>query len=221
MATFEIDGGVRLKGNLNPQGAKNEALQIICAVLLTPEEVFIDNIPEISDVLKLIEILSAMGVETERLSKGKYRFQAKEIDIDYLTTKPFSKQAESLRGSIMIIGPLLARFGVGYIPQPGGDKIGRRRLDTHFTGLQKLGAIFDYHPETHFFSITAKRLKGSYMLLDEASVTGTANILMAAVLAEGTTTIYNAACEPYLQQLCKMLISITATIFLSLNRNTT
>lgn len=212
MATFEIEGGYKLSGELHPQGAKNEALQILCAVLLTPEEIFISNIPEISDVLKLIEILSKLGVETERLSKGNYRFQAKEVNVDYLLTKEYCKQAASLRGSIMIIGPLLARFGVGYIPQPGGDKIGRRRLDTHFTGLQKLGANFDYQTETSFYSVTAKKLKGAYILLDEASVTGTANILMAAVMAEGTTTIYNAACEPYLQQLSRMLICMGAKI---------
>lgn len=212
MATFEIEGAHHLKGELNPQGAKNEALQIVCAVLLTPDVVEVNNIPEISDVLKLIEIISTLGVETERISKGNYRFCARDINIGYLQTVEFSKQASSLRGSIMIIGPLLARFGVGYIPQPGGDKIGRRRLDTHFTGLQKLGAHFEYKPESGFFSVTAKKLQGAYMLLDEASVTGTANILMAAVLAEGTTTIYNAACEPYLQQLCKMLISMGARI---------
>ncbi|HAZ03499.1 MAG: UDP-N-acetylglucosamine 1-carboxyvinyltransferase [Bacteroidetes bacterium GWF2_42_66] len=212
MATFEIEGGYRLSGELHPQGAKNEALQVLCAVLLTSEDIFISNVPEISDVLKLIEILSKLGVEVERLAKGNYRFRAARIDVDYLKTNEYSKQASSLRGSIMIIGPLLARFGIGYIPQPGGDKIGRRRLDTHFTGLQKLGAIFDYQTDTHFYSVTAQKLKGAYMLLDEASVTGTANILMAAVLAEGTTTIYNAACEPYLQQLSKMLISMGAKI---------
>jgi len=212
MATFEIEGGHRLNGELQPQGAKNEALQVLCAVLLTSEDVFIDNIPEISDVLKLIEILSELGVDVERLAKGKYRFQAKKIDVSYLKTKKYCVQAASLRGSIMVVGPLLARFGIGYIPQPGGDKIGRRRLDTHFTGLQKLGANFEYQPETSFYSVTAQKLKGAYMLLDEASVTGTANILMAAVLAEGTTTIYNAACEPYVQQLSKMLISMGAKI---------
>ncbi len=212
MATFEIEGGYRLSGELHPQGAKNEALQVLCAVLLTPENIFIRNIPEISDVLKLIEILSKLGVEVERIAKGSYRFNATRVDVGYLKTKEYSKQASSLRGSIMIIGPLLARFGVGYIPQPGGDKIGRRRLDTHFTGLQKLGANFEYQADTHFYNVTAQKLKGTYMLLDEASVTGTANILMAAVLAEGTTTIYNAACEPYLQQLSKMLISMGAKI---------
>ncbi|MDX9881737.1 MAG: UDP-N-acetylglucosamine 1-carboxyvinyltransferase [Prolixibacteraceae bacterium] len=212
MATFEIEGGHRLSGNLYPQGAKNEALQVLCAVLLTPENVFIQNVPEISDVLKLIEILSKLGVEVERLAKGNYRFRAARVDVAYLKTKEYSKQASSLRGSIMIIGPLLARFGHGYIPQPGGDKIGRRRLDTHFTGLQKLGANFEFQVDTHFYSVTAQKLNGAYMLLDEASVTGTANILMAAVLAEGTTTIYNAACEPYLQQLSRMLIRMGAKI---------
>ncbi len=212
MATFEIEGARRLKGELIPQGAKNEALQVICAVLLTEDEVVIHNIPEISDVLKLIEIISKLGVETERLEKGSFRFCARKLDISYLQSAEFSKQAASLRGSIMIIGPLLARFGVGYIPQPGGDKIGRRRLDTHFTGLQKLGAQFEYQADKHFYSVQASKLKGAYMLLDEASVTGTANILMAAVLAEGTTTIYNAACEPYLQQLSKMLIRMGARI---------
>lgn len=212
MATFKIKGGNRLHGDLYPQGAKNEALQVICAVLLTPEKVTISNIPEISDVIKLIEILSQLGVKTERLSKGKYVFQADEIKLDFLKTDVFARQAASLRGSIMIIGPLVARFGIGYIPQPGGDKIGRRRLDTHFIGLQKLGASFNYNPDEHFYSVEVKRLKGTYMLLDEASVTGTANILMAASMAEGTTTIYNAACEPYLQQLSKMLVSMGAVI---------
>lgn len=212
MATFKIKGGNRLHGDLYPQGAKNEALQVICAVLLTPEKVTISNIPEISDVIKLIEILSQLGVKTERLSKGKYVFQADEIKLDFLKTDFFARQAASLRGSIMIIGPLVTRFGIGYIPQPGGDKIGRRRLDTHFIGLQKLGASFNYNPDEHFYSVEATRLQGTYMLLDEASVTGTANILMAASMAEGTTTIYNAACEPYLQQLSKMLVSMGAII---------
>jgi UDP-N-acetylglucosamine 1-carboxyvinyltransferase len=212
MATFKIEGGKQLHGNLFPQGAKNEALQVICAVLLTPEKVRITNIPEISDVIKLIEILTELGVQTERLGKGDYTFQADEILLDYLKTPTFAKKAASLRGSIMILGPLLARFGIGYIPQPGGDKIGRRRLDTHFTGLQKLGAAFNYNPEEHFYSVETSGLKGAYMLLDEASVTGTANIVMAASMAEGITTIYNAACEPYVQQLCKMLVSMGATI---------
>ncbi|RKD91223.1 UDP-N-acetylglucosamine 1-carboxyvinyltransferase [Mangrovibacterium diazotrophicum] len=212
MATFHIEGGKKLKGTLEPQGAKNEALQIICATLLSPEPITITNIPEIRDVLKLIELLGELGVKTERLAKGSYRFQADNINLDYLQSERFSQQAISLRGSIMIVGPLLARFGEAYIPQPGGDKIGRRRLDTHFVGLQKLGAEFKFDAEKHFYSVKAQKLSGAYMLLDEASVTGTANILMAAVLAEGTTTIYNAACEPYLQQLSRMLVSMGAKI---------
>lgn len=212
MATFKIEGGKQLNGDLFPQGAKNEALQVICAVLLTSSKVNISNIPEIQDVIRLIEILTELGVKTERVSKGNYTFQADQIKLDYLKTELFSRKASSLRGSIMILGPLLTRFGIGYIPQPGGDKIGRRRLDTHFTGLQKLGASFTYNPDQHFYSVQATKLKGSYMLLDEASVTGTANIVMAASMAEGTTTIYNAACEPYIQQLCKMLVSMGANI---------
>ncbi len=212
MATFAIEGGYRLKGNIEPQGAKNEALQVICASLLTAENVVIENVPEISDVLKLIEILGDIGVKTERVKKGVFRFNAANVNIDFLKSTEYAKKASSLRGSIMIIGPLLARFGKGFIPQPGGDKIGRRRVDTHFIGLQKLGAAFDFDAEKHWYYVSAKRLKGAYMLLDEASVTGTANILMAAVLAEGTTTIYNAACEPYLQQLSKMLVSMGARI---------
>lgn len=212
MTTFKIEGGKQLHGDLFPQGAKNEALQVLCAVLLTHHKVQITNIPEISDVIKLIEILTELGVKTERISKGNYAFQADQIKLDYLKTDIFARQASSLRGSIMILGPLLARFGLGYIPQPGGDKIGRRRLDTHFTGLQNLGATFNYNPEHHFYSVEATKLKGCYMLLDEASVTGTANILMAASMADGTTTIYNAACEPYVQQLCKMLVSMGAII---------
>ncbi len=212
MATFKIEGGKQLNGDLFPQGAKNEALQVICAVLLTPYKVHISNIPEIQDVIRLIEILTELGVKTERVSKGNYTFQADQIKLDYLKTELFARKAASLRGSIMILGPLLTRFGIGHIPQPGGDKIGRRRLDTHFTGLQKLGATFTYNPHQHFYSVEATKLKGSYMLLDEASVTGTANIVMAASMAEGTTTIYNAACEPYIQQLCKMLVSMGANI---------
>lgn len=212
MATFKIEGGTQLHGDIYPQGAKNEALQVICAVLLTSGKVQITNIPEIRDVIKLIEILSELGVKTERLSKGNYIFQADEIKLDYLKTEVFALKAASLRGSIMILGPLLARFGIGYIPQPGGDKIGRRRLDTHFTGLQKLGASFNYNSALSFYSVEAKKLTGTYMLLDEASVTGTANIVMAASMAEGTTTIYNAACEPYVQQLCRMLVSMGAVI---------
>ena len=212
MATFKIEGGKKLQGDLYPQGAKNEALQIICAVLLTPQKVQISNIPEIRDVIKLIEILTELGVKTERIGKGDYLFQADKIQLDYLKTGAFARQAASLRGSIMILGPLLARFGIGYIPQPGGDKIGRRRLDTHFTGLQKLGANFNYNTAEHFYSVETSGLQGAYMLLDEASVTGTANIVMAASMAQGTTTIYNAACEPYIQQLCKMLVSMGARI---------
>ncbi|WP_163708461.1 UDP-N-acetylglucosamine 1-carboxyvinyltransferase [Mangrovibacterium lignilyticum] len=212
MATFQIEGGKKLKGTLEPQGAKNEALQVICATLLSPEKITISNIPEIRDVLKLIELLAELGVKTERQAKGVYTFQADDIDLAYLQSERFAKQAISLRGSIMIVGPLLARYGEAYIPQPGGDKIGRRRLDTHFVGLQKLGAEFKYDADKHFFSVKSPKLTGQYMLLDEASVTGTANILMAAVLAEGKTTIYNAACEPYLQQLSRMLVSMGAMI---------
>ena len=212
--SFEVTGGLELSGELVPQGAKNEALQILCAVLLTPEKVVIRNIPDIRDVNKLIELLQQLGVEVEQTGvlKGEFTFHAKNIDIDYLDTPEFKKQASALRGSIMIVGPLLARYGKARIPKPGGDKIGRRRLDTHFIGFQSLGATFDYNEQDGFYNVTAKKLKGSYMLLDEASVTGTANIIMAAVLAEGTTTIYNAACEPYLQQLCKMLNRMGAKI---------
>jgi UDP-N-acetylglucosamine 1-carboxyvinyltransferase len=212
MASFEIYGGKPLKGELIPQGAKNEALQILCAVLLTPDQVTISNIPDIIDVNKLISLLQTMGVKIEKVEKGTYIFQAKDIDLPYLESDDFKKRAGSLRGSIMIVGPLLARFGRGFIPKPGGDKIGRRRLDTHFEGFVKLGAEFNYDAGEHFYSVDAKKLTGTYIHLDEASVTGTANILMAAVLAEGETTIYNAACEPYLQQLCKMLNSMGAKI---------
>ncbi len=212
MASFEIYGGKPLKGELTPQGAKNEALQILCAVLLTPEKVTISNIPDIIDVNKLINLLQVMGVKTEKVEKGTFIFQAKDIDLAYLESEDFKKRAAALRGSIMIVGPLLARFGKGYIPKPGGDKIGRRRLDTHFEGFAMLGANFNYDAGEHFYSIEAKKLVGTYIHLDEASVTGTANVLMAAVLAEGKTTIYNAACEPYLQQLCKMLNSMGAKI---------
>lgn len=212
MSTFHIEGGNKLSGNLEPQGAKNEALQIICATLLTHEDVFVENIPEIRDVIKLIGILKSLGVEVDRLGKGNYRFNASKVNIDILKTPEYVREASSLRGSIMIIGPLLARFGKGFIPQPGGDKIGRRRVDTHFIGFKKLGAKFEFDAANHWFSVSAPKLKGCYMLLDEASVTGTANILMAAVLAEGTTTIYNAACEPYIQQLCAMLVSMGAKI---------
>lgn len=212
MATFTIEGGHILQGNIEPQGAKNEALQIICATLLSSEEISIRNIPEIRDVLKLIEILKGLGVKVKRESKGHFRFTASSIDLSYLQSEEFAKMAIVLRGSIMIVGPLLARFGQAFIPQPGGDKIGRRRVDTHFIGLQKLGAKFEFDQKNHWYSVTTDKLNGAYMLLDEASVTGTANILMAAVLARGTTTIYNAACEPYLQQLCKMLVSMGAKI---------
>jgi len=212
MASFEIEGGKQLKGELVPQGAKNEALQILCAVLMTPEKVTISNLPDIIDVNKLINLLQTMGVKTEKVERGTFVFQAKDIDLSYFDTDDFRKRASSLRGSIMIVGPLLARFGRGYIPKPGGDKIGRRRLDTHFEGFEKLGAKFNYDAGEHFYSVESKKLKGAYIHLDEASVTGTANVLMAAVLSEGKTTIYNAACEPYLQQLCKMLNSMGAKI---------
>ena len=212
MATFEVRGGTPLCGEITPQGAKNEALQVICATLLTPEKVTIRNIPAIVDVMQLIELLRRMGVLVERIDESTYSFEARDIDFDYLQSEDYRQRAARLRGSVMIIGPLLARFGVGYIPKPGGDKIGRRRLDTHFLGFQKLGAEFDFDTGTNFFSVEGRRLKGCYMLLDEASVTGTANIVMAAVLAEGRTTIYNAACEPYVQQLCRMLNRMGALI---------
>lgn len=213
MATFQIEGGHQLKGDIQPQGAKNEALQILCGVLLTPEKVTISNVPDIIDVNKLIMILQNLGVKVEKLEKGVFTFQADELDLDYLESEKFKKEGSGLRGSIMIVGPLLARFGKGYIPRPGGDKIGRRRLDTHFEGFIKLGAKFRYNREERFYGVEAPEgLTGAYMLLDEASVTGTANIVMAAVLAKGTTTIYNAACEPYLQQLCKMMVRMGADI---------
>ncbi len=213
MGSFRIEGGCKLKGEIIPQGAKNEALQILCAVLLTDQEVVINNVPDIRDVNKLIEILGNLGVNIQQLGKGSYSFKADQLNLDYLESERFKEEGSSLRGSIMIVGPLLSRFGKGFIPQPGGDKIGRRRLDTHFEGFIKLGATFRYNKEECFYGVEApKGLKGTYMLLDQASVTGTANILMAAVLAEGTTTIYNAACEPYLQQLCKMLVSMGAKI---------
>lgn len=205
MGTFKIEGGHQLHGQIQPQGAKNEALQILCAVLLTAEEVTIHNIPDIIDVNKLIALLEDLGVKIQKKNRGSYVFKADDINMEYLQTEKFKVDGSGLRGSIMLVGPLLGRFGKGYIPKPGGDKIGRRRLDTHFEGFIKLGATFRYNDEEHFYGVEAKKLKGTYMLLDEASVTGTANIVMAAVLAEGTTTIYNAACEPYLQQLCKML----------------
>jgi len=212
MSTFSIKGGVKLKGEVIPQGAKNEALQVICACLLTDKEIIIDNIPEIIDVLKLIDLLKSLGVKVKKIEKNKYSFKADKINIEYLQSDDFKLKGSSLRGSIMIVGPLLARFGKGFIPKPGGDKIGRRRLDTHFIGLIKLGASFRYNKEEHFYGVEADKLKGSYVLLDQASVTGTANVLMAAVLAEGKTEIYNAACEPYIQQLCKLLISMGANI---------
>ena len=212
MGTFKIEGGHQLKGAITPQGAKNEALQILCAVLLTPEEVTIENIPDIVDVNKLISLLSNLGVKIQKNGHGSYTFKADDVNIKYLESPEFKEEGRGLRGSIMIVGPLLSRFGKGYIPKPGGDKIGRRRLDTHFEGFIKLGAKFRYNKDDHFYGVEADKLKGTYMLLDEASVTGTANIVMAAVLAEGKTSIYNAACEPYLQQLCKMLNRMGAKI---------
>lgn len=213
MATFQIEGGHSLQGEITAQGAKNEALQVLCAVLLTSEKVVIHNIPDILDVNKLIEILQNIGVKVEALSKNSYSFQSDDLDFDYLQSKAFREDGGKIRGSIMIVGPLLARFGKGYIPRPGGDKIGRRRLDTHFEGFIKLGADFKYDRTERFYSVEAPNgLTGTYMLLEEASVTGTANIIMAATLSKGKTTIYNAACEPYIQQLCKMLVSMGAKI---------
>jgi UDP-N-acetylglucosamine 1-carboxyvinyltransferase len=213
MGIFKIEGGVSLKGEITPQGAKNEALQILCAILLTPEKVTINNIPDIIDINKLITLLGNLGVKIQKNAPGSYTFQADEVNVQYLETEAFKKEGGSLRGSIMIVGPLLARFGRGYIPKPGGDKIGRRRLDTHFEGFINLGAKFRYNREDHFYGVEAPEgLIGADMLLDEASVTGTANIVMAAVLAKGTTTIYNAACEPYLQQLCKMMNAMGAKV---------
>ena len=212
MQAFKIKGGIKLSGDVTPQGAKNEALQIICATLLTSQEVVINNIPEIIDINKLITLLKSLGVEVNKIKPNSYSFKAENIDLNYLNSEKFKTEGKSLRGSIMIVGPLLARFGKAYIPRPGGDKIGRRRLDTHFEGLIKLGAKFTYNKEDYFYGVEAKKLKGTYILLDEASVTGTANILMASVLAEGITTIYNAACEPYIQQLCKLLCSMGAKI---------
>ena len=213
MGIFRIEGGNKMKGEITPQGAKNESLQILCAVLLTEDEVTISNIPQIRDVLKLITLLESMGVSVKKIKDDTYQFKADNINLDYLLSEDFSKQGAALRGSIMIVGPLLARFGKGFIPSPGGDKIGRRRLDTHFIGLQKLGGDFQYDSKHKFYKIEAKgRLKGTFLHLDEASVTGTANLVMAAVMAEGETTIYNAACEPYIQQLCRMMISMGAQI---------
>ena len=212
MNAFEIIGGKPLKGEIIPQGAKNEALQVISAVLLTKEKVTISNIPDIQDVVKLIELVGDLGVKVERISKDTYTFEAANIDLDFFSSTAFKSKGGSLRGSVMIVGPLLGRFGKAAIPKPGGDKIGRRRLDTHFLGFEKLGARFDFDKKTNFFNVDASNLKGAYILLDEASVTGTANIVMAAVLAKGKTTLYNAACEPYLQQLCKMLNRMGAKI---------
>ena len=212
MESFVIEGGHPLKGSITPQGAKNEVLQILCAVLLTAEPITIHNIPDIVDVNKLIKLLSNFGVKVNQLGKGSIQFQSDAIDLNYLNSEQFKKDGKGLRGSIMLVGPLLARFGKGSIPRPGGDKIGRRRLDTHFEGLIRLGAEFNYNKEDYFYSVEAKKLVGTDLLLDEASVTGTANIVMAAVLAEGHTSIYNAACEPYLQQLCSMLNRMGAKI---------
>jgi UDP-N-acetylglucosamine 1-carboxyvinyltransferase len=212
MATFEVKGGLSLRGEIVPQGAKNEALQALCAVLLTDDKITVENVPPILDVYSMIELLSEMGVAVNKISETAYSFEAKSINFEYFQTQQFRKKATGLRGSIMIVGPLLARFGKAFAPKPGGDKIGRRRLDTHFIGFKNLGANFEYDPVTRFYKVEAQNLKGSYMLLDEASVTGTANIIMAATLAKGTTTIYNAACEPYIQQLCKMLVNMGAKI---------
>ncbi|WP_215226282.1 UDP-N-acetylglucosamine 1-carboxyvinyltransferase [Echinicola shivajiensis] len=212
MSSFRVKGGLKLKGEITPQGAKNEALQILCAVLLTKEDITIHKIPNIRDVNKLIELLADMGVKVDKVGPESYKFNAGKVDLDYLDSEKFLTKASALRGSVMILGPLLARFGKGKISKPGGDKIGRRRLDTHFVGFQKLGAKFHYDDKQEIYNIDGKKLKGAYMLLDEASVTGTANILMAAVMAEGKTSIYNAACEPYLQQLCDMLVRMGAKI---------
>jgi UDP-N-acetylglucosamine 1-carboxyvinyltransferase len=212
MGTFVVEGGKSLSGTIEPQGAKNEALQILCAVLLTADPVEISNVPDIVDINKLFVILQSLGVSVEKKNRNTYIFQANNINLDYLTSEDFKKDGRKIRGSIMLVGPLLTRFGKGYIPRPGGDKIGRRRVDTHFEGFVKLSADFNYDRENHFYTVEATRLKGAYLLMDEASVTGTANLVMAAVLAEGTTTIYNAACEPYLQQLCNMLNSMGANI---------
>ncbi len=212
MGSFRITGKQKLAGEIVPQGAKNEALQVLCAVLLTSEEVIIQNIPDILDIRNLIDLLAEMGVVVKRLDTHRYSFKAESVNQAYFHSREFYQKSASLRGSVMIVGPLVARFGKAMIPKPGGDKIGRRRLDTHFLGIQKLGAEFSYDPVEKLYSIEAETLTGSYMLLDEASVTGTANIVMAAVLAEGTTQIYNAACEPYVQQLCRMLNTMGAQI---------
>ena len=212
MTTFKVKGGVKLKGDLHPQGAKNEALQVLCAVLLTPEEIIMENVPDIRDVNILIDLLHDLNVSIKKINNNTYSFKAKDLNIDYLSSKAYKDKSSRIRGSIMIVGPLLARYGKGFIPRPGGDKIGRRRLDTHFIGFEKLGAKFTYDSKEEFYRVTTKQLKGVNMLLDEASVTGTANIIMTAVMAKGKTTIYNAACEPYLQQLCKMLNLMGAKI---------
>ncbi|MBT4344624.1 MAG: UDP-N-acetylglucosamine 1-carboxyvinyltransferase [Flavobacteriales bacterium] len=212
MTTFKVNGGIKLKGDLHPQGAKNEALQVLCAVLLTPEEIIMANVPDIRDVNILIDLLRDLNVVVKRINESTYSFKAENIDIDYLSSEDYKEKSSRIRGSIMIVGPLLARYGKGYIPRPGGDKIGRRRVDTHFIGFEKLGAKFVYDTKEEFYRVSADKLVGTYMLLDEASVTGTANIIMTAVMAKGKTTIYNAACEPYLQQLCKMLNSMGAEI---------
>ena len=212
MATFKVKGGIKLKGELHPQGAKNEALQVLCAVLLTPEEVVMENVPNIRDVNILIDLLRDLNVKVNQIDKEIYSFKADEVNVDYLSSDDYKAKSSRIRGSIMIVGPLLSRYGKGYIPRPGGDKIGRRRVDTHFIGFEKLGAKFVYDSKEEFYRVTSDELKGTYMLLDEASVTGTANIVMTAVMAKGKTTIYNAACEPYLQQLCQMLNSMGAKI---------
>ena len=213
MAVFKVEGSRRLSGEIVPQGAKNEALQILCATMLTSEEVIVENLPQILDVKQLIELLAALGVEVKRLGEECYSFRANNVNLDFVHTDEYLRRCARLRGSVMLLGPMLGRFGVGYMPKPGGDKIGRRRLDTHFLGFQKLGAKFDYDSDESLFAVRADgKLEGCYMLLDEASVTGTANIIMAAVLAKGITTIYNAACEPYIQQLCRMLIRMGAHI---------
>ena len=212
MATFKVKGGIKLKGDLHPQGAKNEALQVLCAVLLTPNEVIIENVPNIRDVNILIDLLRDLNVTVIQINESTYSFKSDKVDIDYLSSEDYKRKSSRIRGSIMIVGPLLARYGKGYIPRPGGDKIGRRRLDTHFIGFEKLGANFVYDSKEEFYRVTADQLKGTDMLLEEASVTGTANIVMTAVMAKGKTSIYNAACEPYLQQLCKMLNSMGAKI---------
>lgn len=212
MGKFIIEGGRRLQGEITPQGAKNEALQILCATLLTSGKITIHNLPQIKDVLMLIQLLEDLGVEVRKVSEYSYSFQAAQVDLDYFQTDAYIRQSAALRGSVMILGPLLARFGKAVLPKPGGDKIGRRRLDTHFLGFQALGATFDFNHTENFYQVNASNLKGAYMLLDEASVTGTANIIMASVMAKGTTTIYNAACEPYIQQLCRMLVRMGARI---------